>query len=252
MGVLLEIQGLSKLFQDGEAAGDLAVDQVTFSLCEGETLGIVGESGCGKSTLARLIARLIPPTAGRILLDGQDITDARGKKRREIYRQMQMVFQFPAGSFDPRRTIGYGVGESLANSGVPKKERAGQVAALLEQCGLPAAFAQRYPHEISGGECQRAAIARALAVRPRLLICDEVTSALDMTVQQQIMALLATLRRQRGLSYLFICHNLALVQSFCDRVLVMHDGAIVEEGTPEQIIRAPKAAYTRRLVEAAF
>lgn len=252
MSVLLQAEGLTKTFAEGNGAAHTAVDHVSFQIGGGETVGLVGESGCGKSTLAKLITRLMDPTAGTVRLNGKDITNARGKDLREAYRQMQMVFQSPAGSFDPRRTIGYGIGESLRNDGVPKAERRRRVEALLARCGLPPAYADRYPHEISGGECQRAALARALAIRPKLLICDEATSALDVTAQQQIMELLAALKREHRLAFLFICHNLALVQSFCDRVLVMHDGKIVEEGTPEQIIQTPQSEYTKRLVDAAL
>lgn len=225
---------------------------MSFRLYEGESLGIVGESGSGKSTLAKLICRLTDPTSGSIHLCGQDITNAKGKELREAYRQMQMVFQSPMGSFDPRKTIGYGIGESLANCGIPKADRVVQVSSLLEQCGLPKEFSERYPHEISGGQCQRAAIARALAVEPGLLICDEATSALDVTIQQQIMSLLTQLKTARRLSFLFICHNLALVQSFCDRILVMQEGRIVEVGTPEEIIFSPNTEYTKQLVDAAY
>ena len=227
------------------------MDRVSFRLEEGETLGIVGESGCGKSTLARLICRLTEPTSGSVCLLGRDITRAKGRALREAYRQVQMVFQSPGGSFDPRRTVGDGVGESLGNSGAPRAEREARVAALLEQCGLPAEFAGRYPHELSGGQCQRAAIARALAIEPKILICDEATSSLDVTVQKQIMELLARLKAERRLSFLFICHNLALVQSFCDRVLVMEAGRVVEEGTTDAVIQTPNSPYTKMLVKAA-
>lgn len=250
MEAFLKVEGLTKTFLAERKTEHAAVDHVSFQLKEGETLGIVGESGCGKSTLAKLITRLIEPTAGSIHLGGDDITKARGKTLRDAYRRMQMVFQSPMGSFDPRKTIGYGIGESLLNNGVPKAERTQRIVALLEQCGLPAEFAGRYPHEISGGQCQRAAIARALAIQPKLLICDEATSALDVTVQQQIMELLKNLKRENNLSFLFISHNLALVQSFCDRVMVMYEGKIVEEGTPDQLIQAPQSEYTRRFVEA--
>ena len=249
MDVFLDVQDVTKTFIAGGNAGYTAVDHVSFQMGTGETLGLVGESGCGKSTLAKLITRLIEPTAGTISLCGEDITKRRGKPLRDAYRQVQMVFQSPMGSFDPRKTIGYGVGEGLMNQGMPKAERTQRVAALLEQCGLPPKFAGRYPHEISGGQCQRAAIARALAAEPRLLICDEATSALDVTVQQQILELLGELRRD-GLSILFICHNLALVQSFCDRVLVMRAGKIVEAGNAADVIAAPRTDYTRSLLDA--
>lgn len=251
MDILLETKELTKVFQKADGSEFTAVDHVSFQLAAGETLGLVGESGCGKSTLARLLTRLVETTYGHIFLQGKDITHVRGRDLREIYRQIQMVFQSPVGSFDPRKTIGHGIGESLQNSGMPKAERQQRVGELLEQCGLIAEFAARYPHEISGGQCQRAAIARALAIRPRLLVCDEATSSLDVTVQRQIMGLLERLKQDK-LSFLFICHNLALVQSFCDRVLVMQEGRIVEEGTPDQIIRKPRHEYTRRLVEAAW
>ena len=252
MEPILEVNDLTKTFSVNGKAALTAVDHMSFRLYEGESLGIVGESGSGKSTLAKLICRLTDPTFGSIHLCGQDITNAKGKELREAYRQMQMVFQSPMGSFDPRKTIGYGIGESLANCGIPKADRVVQVSSLLEQCGLPKKFSERYPHEISGGQCQRAAIARALAVEPGLLICDEATSALDVTIQQQIMSLLTQLKTARRLSFLFICHNLALVQSFCDRILVMQEGRIVEVGTPEEIIFSPNTEYTKQLVDAAY
>lgn len=252
MGILLNIEGLTKTFSEENKTGYTAVDHVSFQIDDGETLGLVGESGCGKSTLAKLITRLIEPTDGTIYLDGKEITKSKGKELREAYRQVQMVFQSPAGSFDPRQTIGYSISESMRNNGVPKAERRRRTEELLEQCGLSPEYAERYPHEISGGQCQRAALARALAIRPKLLICDEATSALDVTVQQQIMELLKSLKQENQLSFLFICHNLALVQSFCDRVLVMYEGKIVEEGTPEQIIQTPQSEYAKHLVSAAF
>lgn len=252
MGGLLKIEGLTKTFSEENKTEHAVVDHVSFQIDDGETVGLVGESGCGKSTLAKLITRLMEPTAGTIHLNGKEITKSKGKELRESYRQVQMVFQSPAGSFDPRKTIGYGISESMRNSGMPKAERRRRTEELLEQCGLSPEYAGRYPYEISGGQCQRAALARALAIRPKLLICDETTSALDVTVQQQIMELLKSLKQENQLSFLFICHNLALVQSFCDRVLVMHEGKIVEEGTPEQIIQTPRFEYTKHFVDAAF
>ena len=252
MGALLKIEGLTKTFSEENKTEHAAVDHVSFQIDDGETVGLVGESGCGKSTLAKLITRLMEPTAGTIHLNGKEITKSKGKELREAYRQVQMVFQSPAGSFDPRKTIGYGISESMRNSGMPKAERRRRTEELLEQCGLSPEYAGRYPYEISGGQCQRAALARALAIRPKLLICDETTSALDVTVQQQIMELLKSLKQENQLSFLFICHNLALVQSFCDRVLVMYEGKIVEEGTPAQIIQTPRSAYAKHFVDAAF
>ena len=162
---------------------------------------------------------------------------------------MQLVFQLPKESFDSGKTLGSGIGESLRNSGLKRKEVREKVAELLSTCGLTPDFAERYPGEVSGGECQRAAIARALAVEPSLLICDEATSALDVTVQKQILELLLRLKKEKNLSFLFISHDLALVQAFCDRVLVMYQGEIVEEGKAEDVISRPKEAYTRQLID---
>ena len=159
-----------------------------------------------------------------------------------------MVFQMPMESFDPRCTLGDGIGESLRNMGISRTETRRKVEELLERCGLEKEYADRYPHQVSGGQCQRAAIARALAVGPEILICDEATSALDVTVQKQILELLKELKEKEELSFLFICHDLALVQLFCDRVIVMHDGHVEEEGTPEEIIEHPKTEYTEQLI----
>ena len=224
------------------------MDDVSFNLKQGECLGIVGESGSGKSTIAKMLTRLEDVSRGQIFLGDQEITKAKGKALRSIYQDIQMVFQNPAESFDPRCTLGDGIGESLRNMGISKKETRNRVEKLLLSCGLTPEYADRYPHQVSGGECQRAAIARALAVEPRVLICDEATSALDVTVQKQIMELLQKLKKENQLSFLFICHDLALVQLFCDRVIVMHDGHVEEEGTPEEIIEHPKTEYTEQLI----
>ena len=245
---ILEVHHLKKSFTTGKKSFT-AVEDVSFSLKTGEVLGIVGESGSGKSTVAKMITHLTEPTAGEIFLMERDITHAKGKNLREIYREMQMIFQTPAESFDPRCTLGDGIGESLRNMGISKKETRNRVEKLLLTCGLTPEYADRYPHQVSGGECQRAAIARALAVEPKVLICDEATSALDVTVQKHIMELLMKLKKENQLSFLFICHDLALVQMFCDRVIVMHDGHVEEEGTPEEIIENPKTEYTKRLIE---
>lgn len=244
---ILEVHHLKKSFITGKKSFT-AVEDVSFSLRAGEVLGIVGESGSGKSTVAKMITHLTESTAGEIFFMGKDITHAKGKNLRGIYQEMQMVFQTPAESFDPRCTLGDGIGESLRNMGISKKETRNRVEKLLLTCGLTPEYADRYPHQVSGGECQRAAIARALAVEPRVLICDEATSALDVTVQKQIMELLQKLKKENQLSFLFICHDLALVQLFCDRVIVMHDGHVEEEGTPEEIIEHPKTEYTEQLI----
>ena len=250
MTTLLEAEHLTKIFTQKGQDSFKAVDDISFTLKEGETLGIVGESGSGKSTLAKLITRLTDITDGTLKFEGEDITKKKPRQMKKIYQKIQMVFQNPDGSFDPRRTLGDGIGESLCNSGMKKKDVEKRVAELLEQCGLDREYARRYPHEVSGGQCQRAAIARALAVEPKILICDEATSALDVTIQKQIMELLEELKENRGLSFIFICHNLALVQMFCDRVVVLYEGKVVESGTPDDIINHPQKQYTKELVDA--
>ena len=251
MEPVLKVENLTKVFARKGQAELTAVDHIGFALYPGECLGLIGESGSGKTTVANLITRLLESTEGRIVLDGEDITRLGGKALRGAYRKMQMVFQTPAESFDPRRTLGDGIGESLRNLGLSRAETRLNVERLLTECGLAPEFARRYPHQVSGGQCQRAAIARALAVKPKLLICDEATSSLDVTIQQEIIELLNELRRQRGreLSILFICHDIALVQQFCNRVLVLYKGKIVEEGKPDDIIRNPQHEYTKRLIE---
>lgn len=252
MEPILQVSHLKKVFHQRGKRDVPAVSDISFSLYPGEILGIVGESGSGKSTVAKLITRLVDPTEGEIILDGQDITHLKGTALKDAYGKMQMVFQNPVGSFDPRRTLGDGIGESLRNKGMSKAERRKKAAELLEQCGLDASYGERYPHQVSGGQCQRAAIARALAVDPRVLICDEATSALDVTVQKRVIQLLQTLKENKNLSYVFICHNLALVQEFCDRILVMKDGKVVEEGIPDEVIWNPKEEYTKMLVDSVF
>ena len=249
VGPILKVDNLTKVFTRKGQPDFAAVDHISFEVDPGECLGIIGESGSGKSTVANLITRLIDPTEGQIVLDGEDITRLKGRQLQTAYRKMQMVFQTPTESFDPRHTLGDGVGESLRNFGHSQSAVREQVAQLLQQCGLPPEFAKRYPHQVSGGQCQRAAIARAIAIKPRLLICDEATSALDVTIQTEILALLSDLRRELNLSILFICHDIALVQQFCDWVLVMYKGSIVEEGVPDEVIRNPQNDYTKRLIE---
>ncbi|WP_033171015.1 ABC transporter ATP-binding protein [Selenomonas sp. ND2010] len=249
METVLETRNLRKVFSAGSREQVLAVDDVSFTVGVGEKVAIIGESGSGKTTVAKLVTRLLAVTSGQIFLDGVDITNARGNTLKQAYRKMQMVFQSPIDSFDPRCTLGDGIAESLRNHGATKAEAQAETARLLTLCGLRADFANCYPHEVSGGQCQRAAIARALAIAPQLLILDEATSALDVTVQAEIMALLNRLQQELSMSYLFICHDIALVQDFCDRVLVMKDGRIVEEGTAEAIIRHPQIEYTQMLID---
>ena len=248
--VILTAEHITKKFSESKGQFLTACDDINLNVYKGKTLGIVGESGSGKSTIAKLLTRLTDITEGTLKFEGKDITRLKQSQLKEVYGDIQMVFQNPVGSFDPRRTLGDGIGESLRNRGMKKADVEKRVAELLEQCGLEKEYAKRYPHEVSGGQCQRAAIARALAVEPKVLICDEATSALDVTIQKQIMELLEDLKEKKGLSFIFICHNLALVQMFCDRVLVLYEGKVVESGIPDDIINEPKEEYTRRLVDA--
>lgn len=252
---VLKVCNLRKVFgaknRKAIAAGEghVAVDNVSFSVFPGECVGLVGESGSGKSTVANMVLRLEDVTDGQVLLNGTDITHAHGKQLREAYRAMQVVFQNPTGSFDPRQTLGASATEGLRNAGVSKDEAKQRVTELFEKCGLLAALMTRYPREASGGQCQRAAIARALAMEPDLLICDEATSALDVTVQRQVIELLANLRAELNMSMLFICQDIALVSAICDRILVMKDGRIVEEGFTASVLSNPQSAYTKTLID---
>ncbi|MBQ2087659.1 MAG: ABC transporter ATP-binding protein [Selenomonas sp.] len=249
MDKLLQVAHLKKVFPQKDRPDIVAVDDVSFSLQPGEKLAIIGESGSGKTTVARLIARLTDATEGKIILAGEDITRAGGAQLKKAYAKMQMVFQNPVDSFDPRCTLGDGISESLINHGRSRAQAAAITKKLLAMCELGEEFARRYPHEVSGGQCQRAAIARALAIEPQLLILEEATSALDVTVQAEIMSLLNRLQQERHMAYLFICHDIALVQDFCDRVLVMQAGRVVEAGTAEEVINNPRQAYTRTLLD---
>ncbi|MCB1311076.1 MAG: ABC transporter ATP-binding protein [Sedimentitalea sp.] len=227
-----------------------AVDGVSFTLARGETLGVVGESGSGKSTLARLVMGFERPDAGRVLFDGQDNNDLPPAALRAARRRFQMVFQDPFGSLDPRRRVGWSVAEPLrALKGT--EDPAPRVAEALEQVGLRAAHAGRYPHEFSGGQRQRIAIARAIITRPALLVADEAVSALDVSVQAQILNLLMDLQEELGLAILFISHDLAVVASTCDRLLVMQGGRVLEAGETGAVLDAPGHDYTRTLLAAA-
>ncbi len=251
METILEIKNLKKVFYKNKVPFT-AVNDISFEMKKGECLGLVGESGCGKSTTAKLITHLIKPDGGSILINGKEILDVKGKSLKELYQDVQMVFQMPQDSFDPRRSLGDGIMESMRNQGMKKADARERMTELLRMVELEPEYAKRYPHEVSGGQCQRAAIARALSVEPKLIICDEATSALDVTVQAQIVELLRRLQREMGLSILLICHDLALVQALCDRVLVMYKGSIVEEGTPDEVIGNPQKAYTKVLIESVF
>lgn len=248
MTPLIEVRDLRKTFRGAKTKA--AVDGVSFSISEGESLGLVGESGCGKSTIARLVARLIDADGGKILWRGADVTWLGGTALRGYYRDVQMVFQSSTAAFDPRRTIGYSVCEGLRRAGRGKDEIRRRAVCLLERCGLSPDIMDRYPHQVSGGQAQRAQIARALMPGPSLLICDETTSALDTTVQAQVLELLKRLQRETSLAMLFISHDLAIVQDLCDEVLVMHRGVVVESGTPDQVINCPQNDYTKALLAA--
>ena len=249
---LLRFDQVSMHFRDGSEQVQ-AVNEVSFSLQRREVLGIVGESGSGKSTVAKLLTGLHTATSGSIFLDGMDITRVSGKKRRATYARVQMVFQDAAGSFNPRRTIGAMIGETICRLCTPDVRNTEQrVSDLLAEVGLPASYAARYPHEMSGGECQRAAIARAMAVHPEILICDEATSALDVSVQAKIIALLLHLQQGHGMSLLFISHDLPLVSSIAERVLIMRDGRIIEQGETERVLAHPNDSYTRNLLRSAL
>ncbi len=249
MQTLLQVEQLTKVFSSRRGQEHKAVDGVSFSVGHHEKTAIIGESGSGKTSLAQMIMRLEDVSSGQIFFEGQNITHAKGRQLREVYQKMQMVFQMPADSFDPRRTLGDGIAESLRNRGWKKNDAMRKAEYLLAECGLEKEFLTRYPHEVSGGQCQRAAIARALAVDPVLLILDEATSALDATVQSDMIRLLVKLQEDRDISYLFISHDIALVQSFCDRILVMSQGKIVEDGRTEDVIRNPRSETAKQLMD---
>lgn len=227
-----------------------ALRDVSFSVPGGSCTGLVGESGCGKSTLARAICKLISIDSGEIWLDGQNIVPLKKKDLAPIYDKVQMVFQDSTSSFDPRKTLGAGICERMIIRGASKNEASAIACELAQKCGLEPALLDRYPREVSGGQCQRAAIARALAANPSLLICDEATSALDATTQHQIVQLLASLRDSQDISILFISHDLALVSNICSNMVVMKSGQIVEDGTVKQIISNPQSSYTQQLLSA--
>lgn len=242
---LLKILNISKIFD-----GKKAVDNISFSLAAGECLGVVGKSGSGKSTVAKLVSRLLNVDSGEIYFDGNDIANVKGEKLTKVYENMQMIFQSPIDSFNPRQTLGFSISEALRNRKKKKSETESKVKELLNAVGLPAEFANRYPHEVSGGQCQRAAIARAIVLKPKLLISDEATSALDANIEGEIVSLVKNLCLKDHIACLFITHNLGLLPIIANRVIVMDNGKIVEEGATAELMNNPKTEATKKLLEA--
>jgi len=250
MSELLSLSDLHVRFHT--AAGVVrAVNGVSLDLAVGETLGLVGESGCGKSTLGKAIMRLVPVSQGEIRVDGADVTHLAGTALNQMRRKVQMIFQDPYGSLNPRQTVGRSVGQPLVVAGWKRDAIAARIDELLRLVRLPPDAKQRYPHEFSGGQRQRIGIARALALSPKLIICDEPVSALDVSVRAQVINLLEELKQQFGVSYLFISHDLSVVEHIADRVAVMYLGTIVEAGGRDQIWKRPQHPYTKALLEAA-
>jgi ABC-type glutathione transport system ATPase component len=250
---LLEIRGLSVRYpRPGRKPPMIALDGVDLDVDAGETMGIVGESGSGKTTLGNVILGLVHPAAGSVTLDGEDITTARHKRRRELSRDLQIVFQDPYGSLNPMRTVAQTLEEPLlAHLSLARRQRQDRVAEALERVGLTRKDASRYPGSFSGGQRQRIAIARALMLEPKLVVCDEAVSALDLSVQAQILNLLRSLQRELGITLLFITHDLAVVRYISDRVTVLYRGHVVEHGTAGHVCTQPSDPYTRRLLAAA-
>ncbi len=257
--LLLNVEGLTTTFavpRGGLFGGwaDLqAVSDVSFQLKEGETLGVVGESGCGKSTLGRSILRLIEPTAGTVTWCGRDLTSLPPEDMRRQRRDLQVIFQDPIASLDPRMTVGQIIGEPLTvfEKSLPREERTRRVAEIMQAVGLTPEMVHRYPHEFSGGQAQRIGIARAIVTRPKLVVCDEPVSALDVSIQAQIIRLLLDLKKRFGLTLIFISHDLSVVRMMSDRVMVLYLGRVVEIGESQSLFSRPRHPYTKALLSAA-
>ncbi len=248
---LLSVRDLRKHYPDADGRVVKAVDGVSFDLAAGEVLGVVGESGCGKTTLGRTLMRLMTPTSGRVELDGEDFAALKGGALKAARRKIQMVFQDPFGSLNPRHKVGHIVAEPLIVHGAASGEALkARVAELLAMVGLPVDAGDRYPHEFSGGQRQRIAIARALALEPKLVIADEPVSALDVSIQSQIINLIAELQARLKLSMIFISHDLSVVRHVADRIAVMKDGVIVEMEAAEELFARPRHAYSQTLLAA--
>ncbi|HVQ66764.1 MAG TPA: oligopeptide/dipeptide ABC transporter ATP-binding protein [Bradyrhizobium sp.] len=247
---LLSVRSLCVQYQ-GAGGTVRAVDDVSFDLEAGETVGLVGESGCGKSTLGKAVMRLVPSSDGLVILDGQNLTSMQPGVLKAARKNIQMIFQDPYSSLNPRHDIGTIVGQPLSVAGWSRRDIRGRVAELMGQVGLPAEAVRRYPHEFSGGQRQRIGIARALALSPKVIICDEPVSALDVSVRAQVINLLKDLQQATGVAYLFISHDLSVVEHISDRLIVMYLGRIVESGRGEDIWRRPAHPYTHALLAAA-
>ena len=247
---LVQVKDVCKYFHVGKHADLKAVDHVSFDIYKGETVGLVGESGCGKSTMGRCMIRLYEPTSGEVIYDGKDITKLSKAEQKEFCQKVQMIFQNPYASLNSRMTVKEIVGEGLKEHGMPSKEADEKVQQLLETVGLNKDHMSRFPHEFSGGQRQRIGIARALSVNPDFIICDEPISALDVSVQAQVINMLKELQEERGLTYLFIAHDLSVVKYISDRVIVMYLGTVVETAETEELYSNTLHPYTKALLSA--